>query len=472
MSAELESTLKRLLRLREGKARILKTRENTRIEFKQSFNFGSMPEYARTMMAYTNTDGGFIVYGVRNQPHEILGVNTAKFGAIDPAKITSFLNSHCSPELHWEMGTLEFGGALLGFLYTEPCFRKPVVTTATCGKELKEAEIYYRYRGQTSTIRFPELRSLIDALLDQERRGWLQHLSTISKAGAMNVAILDTLQGKLFGAGAPFLIDEGLLRQIKFIREGQFTEAAGAPTLRLVGEVRTVSGVTTAQVVQRGIHYDDLLTAFLASRPLSEDDAKSYLRESCHQMSAYSPIFYFVKRAGLTREQAVEFIQSARCGLRSTRATILQRLQGNQRIQPMSAVDSSVDIGSTPPASEIEKRLSGTKSLKMQRSILWRALQVSADSVQGTLQSAHAKTLLEAITHLDRSACLAHADALKQTVLNLFGTEFQKLNGNAQSTFRKAAAFLDEEINKPEDRGQESAVPLRRKAPPSGEGER
>jgi hypothetical protein len=36
MNAELESSLKRLLRLREGGGCILKTRESTRVEFKQS----------------------------------------------------------------------------------------------------------------------------------------------------------------------------------------------------------------------------------------------------------------------------------------------------------------------------------------------------------------------------------------------------------------------------------------------------
>lgn len=472
MTTESEASLMRLLRLRDGEPRILKTRENTSVEFKQSFNLGSMAEYARTMMAYANTDGGFIVFGVRNQPHEVLGVNAAKFDAVDPAKVTTFLNAHCSPEIQWEMGTVDFAGARLGFLYTEAHYRKPVVTTANCGKELKEAEIYYRYRGQTTTIRFPELRSLIDALLDQERRGWLQHLSTISKAGATNVAVLDTLQGKLFGAGAPFLIDEALLRQIKFIREGQFTEAAGAPTLRLVGEVKTVSGVTTAQVVQRGIHYDDLLTAFLAARPLSEDDAQSYLRESCHQMSAYSPIFYFLRRAHLSREQAADLIQSAKCGLRGTRNTILRRIQGAQHIQPISAVDRSTNLAGSCSSSDIESRLSSAKSLKAKRSTLWWALQVAPESLRGTIVSANAKTLLEAITNLDKHACIAHADALRQLLLNLFGTDFQKLDGIGQSTFRKTGAFLDEMINAPDPQGQQSAPPLRRKSAPSIEGER
>jgi hypothetical protein len=110
----------------------------------------------------------------------------------------------------------------------------------------------------------------------------------------------------------------------------------------------------------------------------------------------------------------------------------------------------------TRSVADIEAQLSGAKTLKTKRSVLWRTLEVSPDLVQGTLQSAYAKMLLEAITHLDRSACLAHANALKQMVLNLFGTEFQKLDGIAQSSFRKAAAFLDQQINEPDDRAKKA----------------
>jgi predicted HTH transcriptional regulator len=151
MSPESGLMLRRLLKLRDGAERILRTRENTQIEFKQSFNLASMPKYARTMAAYANTDGGFIVYGVKNAPHELVGINLERFEAADPAKVTSFLNAHCSPEIQWEMGTLELSGTVLGFIYTHVQYRKPVITTTSSGEELKEGEIYYRYRGQTTS---------------------------------------------------------------------------------------------------------------------------------------------------------------------------------------------------------------------------------------------------------------------------------------------------------------------------------
>ena len=118
MTVQLENHLIRILSLREGSSKILKNRESTQIEFKQSFNLASLPQYSRTMAAYANTEGGFLVFGVKNAPREIVGVNVRRFDSIESAKITSFLNDHLSPEISWELGLIEFAGFNLGFLYT------------------------------------------------------------------------------------------------------------------------------------------------------------------------------------------------------------------------------------------------------------------------------------------------------------------------------------------------------------------
>jgi hypothetical protein len=446
MPTEVENMLKGILCLRDDSTNILRTRESTQVEFKQSFGFGSMPEYVRTMVAFANTEGGFIVFGVRNSPHELLGLNASRFDSIDPAKVSSFLNAHCSPEIQWEIGTVDYAGVRLGFIYTFRHLRKPVLITATSGKELKEGDIYYRYRGQTTTIRYSELRTIIDNLLDQERRAWLQHLSTISEAGAANVAILDTLQGKLFGAGTPFLIDEALLRQIKFIREGQFTEAAGAPTLMLVGEVKTVSGVSTTRIVQRGIHFEDLVTAFLTSRPLSAEDAKSYLLESCHQLSAFAPIFYFVKQAKIPHNEAASFVRDAKSGLLNTRRSIVERLSKATSVMPVGTIERDGGTRVRQASSVIATEMASAKGLQAKRTMLWSVLSTSPEEILASLPSVPIQALLEAITHMERPACIKYADILKQMLLTLFGTEFQKMDRNGKSLFRKAVAFLDQEL--------------------------
>ena len=250
---DLIESIKILLHLRPG-TDILSNRESSQLEFKVSFNLGSGSEYARSMAAFANNEGGYIVFGVQDSPHKIVGIPRDRFDAVDPVKITEILNSCFSPEIVWDSGCIEIEGKTLGFIYTYQALEKPIVATKNSGKEIREAHIYYRYRAKTTTICYPELRNIIEDRLDRERKAWLQHLQTIGRSGPTKVGIIDTIQGKVFGGGAPFLIDEKLLRQLKFIRQGSFRDTGGQPILRLIGDVRTIDGVTIEKSVPTGIH--------------------------------------------------------------------------------------------------------------------------------------------------------------------------------------------------------------------------
>ena len=52
----------------------LNSRESSWLEFKEKFSFGSLSKYAKTMAAFANTQGGYIVFGVKNQPHRMVGI--------------------------------------------------------------------------------------------------------------------------------------------------------------------------------------------------------------------------------------------------------------------------------------------------------------------------------------------------------------------------------------------------------------
>jgi hypothetical protein len=448
MTEELEADLSRILSLRDGSADILRNRESTQIEFKRSFNLANLALYSKTMAAYANTGGGYIVFGVENSPRKVVGVNAQRFDSFEPAKMTTFLNAHWSPEIAWELGTVFFAGVSLGFLYIEEHLRKPVIVTANSGNELKEGEIYYRYRGQTAVIKYPELCAIIDARLDEERRAWFQHFNTIAHAGPTNVAVLDTIQGKMFGAGAPFLIDERLLRQIKFIREGHFTESAGAPALKLVGELLTLGQVTTDKVVQTGIHFEDLITTFLADRPIEPQDARSYLIEACHQMSPYAPIYYFVRRAGISNKDAVQALQQEKRGLRSTRKGITDRLSGVRAIKPTGSTEDTRPSQKLTTPQELAVCMGSALSQKAQRTALLSVLESSPSLIASTLPSIPVARLLESVTHLKQPQLKRHSKIVKSILLTLFTTEFDKMTSLMQSTFRKAVAFVDQELNK------------------------
>jgi predicted HTH transcriptional regulator len=67
----------------------LNSRENGRLEFKEQFNLGSVDEYAKTGAAFANAQGGYIVFGVKDAPRELVGLKSEHFNTFDSAKLTN-----------------------------------------------------------------------------------------------------------------------------------------------------------------------------------------------------------------------------------------------------------------------------------------------------------------------------------------------------------------------------------------------
>lgn len=233
----------------------LVSRESTSLEFKQSFNWGSKIQYAKTMAAFSNNRGGYIVFGVQNSPRNLIGLTSDKFEEIDEAKVGQYLNSIFSPEIKFEKFSIEVESKHVGILYTYPCEYLPVVSIKNDG-DIKESEIYYRYNATSEKIKYPELIKMIDEIRIKERQIWKNLLEKITRVGPSNAAILDIVKGKIEGKGGSLLIDKNLISKLKFIREGQFTEK-GAPTLKLVGTVEpvTVSEVTSLSEDGKDLKY-------------------------------------------------------------------------------------------------------------------------------------------------------------------------------------------------------------------------
>ena len=57
----------------------LKSRESNTIEFKESFNKGNTAKYAKTMAAYANNRGGYIIFGVKDNPRTVVGLTNNNF---------------------------------------------------------------------------------------------------------------------------------------------------------------------------------------------------------------------------------------------------------------------------------------------------------------------------------------------------------------------------------------------------------
>jgi hypothetical protein len=245
------SDFKKTLRFSGSTGIRIISREGTSLEFKESFNWSSKDKYGKSAAAFANNRGGFIVFGVKDKPRELVGLRTGNFEDLDEAKITEYLNSAFSPEIEFEKTIYEIRGNKVGLLLVHASKNKPVIAIKNDG-DIKEGEVYYRYIARSDKIKFPELRAIINHIQETERKHWMDLFERISRIGPGNTAVMDTVEGTIEGRGGTVIIDHKLLPKLKFIREGSFRES-GKPVLKLIGEVRPVTFMGPKKALGGGV---------------------------------------------------------------------------------------------------------------------------------------------------------------------------------------------------------------------------
>lgn len=245
--------------------------------------------------------------------------------------------------------------------------------------------------------------------------------------------------------GAYSSIDEKLLRQLRFIRQGSFRETGGPPTLRLIGDVRMIDGVKVEKAVPTGIHYDDLVTAFLANRSIDAEEAKTYLIECAHQNTPYSPVLYFLSQTRLTHEKAFELLDQEQTAMRHTVNAIKKRVVGAMRVSAFGKVDANIDISKILSANQllnvIKKSIDADK-----RSLIYQVLRKRPRLVRDVSLEIPAQKLFEAISNQSKSEILKGRNDILGTLLDIFVNKFGTLKGTERTSFRKAVAYIEEQL--------------------------
>lgn len=229
----------------------LKKRESYNLEYKQNFQLGdNLLKYLKTLVGMANNKGGQIIFGVLNSPHKPIGMTNQKLHEIDPKDIDARIREYFSPEIKWTMAFQDFQGRSFGMLSVEEAVIKPVVCKKNKSDVLREVAIYYRYRGETKEIEYPELYRLLETEREKERILWMKHIERISMVGPRNVHILDKYNGEISFGDRKVLLDKSLIDQLTFIREGHFTEkeGEGSPTLKLIGTIEGLIDVDNAAI--------------------------------------------------------------------------------------------------------------------------------------------------------------------------------------------------------------------------------
>ena len=234
----------------------LRSRESNTVEFKQSFNKGSKAAYAKTMAAYANNSGGYIIFGIQDSPRKIVGLKNDNFENLKQEVFTDAINSLFSPAIEWEMGMVilneekdDDNGVIvteqkkIGWIYAIESEIKPVIAQKDNNSEsITAGDVFYRYRARNGKIKLAEMERIISDRINRERENLLRVLEVIRKSGTANLGIVNYSDGKFstpYGVDVAFdrrLVTQ-VLKKAKFIKEGRFNETDGIPVIRVTGNI-------------------------------------------------------------------------------------------------------------------------------------------------------------------------------------------------------------------------------------------
>lgn len=218
-------------------------RESQSLEFKLNFQFASMAKYLKTIVSFSNNQGGMILFGVSDSPRKPLGMTNDNFNTIDSEKITEYLEKYFAPEILWEMEEHVIEGKKFGLFIISEAFDKPVICKTSAGK-VKEGEIYYRYRGRSEKIKYSEIQKIFYEREEKQKQLWMEHIEQIAQIGPQNISYIDLIRGEIPRKnGQNIVIDKSLLSSLKYVKEYESVEKEGAEALKIIGEIQGMETV-------------------------------------------------------------------------------------------------------------------------------------------------------------------------------------------------------------------------------------
>ena len=240
--------------LNRNDAGFLKSRESNTVEFKESFNKNSTAKYAKTMAAFSNNRGGYIIFGVKDNPRTIVGLKNDNFENMSQEQFSEAINSLFAPAMDWDCGmfTVDIDASdgtdtvrsmKIGWIYTSEAEYKPVIAQKpNDGEKINSGDVYYRYRARSERIKYAEMGRIMDERIAKEREGLLKLFEIIRDNKTANLGIVNYSNGKIstpYGVDVSFdrkLVTQ-VLKKAKFIKEGSFNETDGIPVIKVTGNI-------------------------------------------------------------------------------------------------------------------------------------------------------------------------------------------------------------------------------------------
>ncbi len=429
-----ESVLRKLFAPNKSNPDLIHGRESKTIEYKQSYNHAGMAQYFKTMAAFANTEGGYIIFGIGDSPRNFIGLTDKSKDQFENIRIEEFthnLNDYFQPEIRWNHTIFEYRNKAYGIIYTFPLKNKPCICSKVYDDSnkkysLEEGDIYYRYSGQSQKIKYAELRDIILKTAEHEAQLWRKLIKNISRIGISNVSLLNLNNGEIGVESGMIVMDKELVDKIKFVKEGSFVEKQGSPALKLIGtidNIKTTDGVLLTTPRLKAIEQEDIFVNFLMD---NETEAPlEFIKVIMNCSSGFQPIYFYIKQSGREIQDAIDFIENSRRTTQTVKL-LLERLRGRREVKL------------EPP-----KKESISSIHKMKYFNAWKDMKI--DSIESELmEDKKRKWFFQSFFLLDDETLVRNSKYYKDSLLSLYKersiSSFRPIIGD----FRKALCRLDE----------------------------
>lgn len=424
-----ETELKKLFEATKNNPEIIEQPEGVTVEYKKSFILNNSTQYFKTMAAFANREGGYLIFGIEDGERKLLGLSEKdleKFD-FDKTRWTTELNNYFAPELNWDKKIFEFKNKNYGIIYVQEAKNKPVLCKKA-GKELRESAIYYRYNAQTTEIKYPEL----DRILQQEiNRLFKKTIQKISEIDITEAAIFDLKNGKIETPKAEFCINKNLLKKMSYIREGSFVNKEGKPTLQIVGRVLEDkrSHLSEEKYVPTAINEYEIIKSFLKKEQVN--NAKEFIKQICCSRSGYLPVYYYMQLANLDISSLLSYIKGVQTSEKQAKDILVKRVE-EKKIDYMEI--KSTDSNASK---EKQKYVNLIYSGKITFNNHWNENNINY--------------LLQAICGIHKEAVQNNESSLRALLLEIYNNWFTNGHATLRNHFRRTICWIDEALYLPTD---------------------
>lgn len=218
----------------------INARESTDLEFKAELSLAVFKKSLKTIAAFANKGGGYIVFGVRDRPKTLIGIGDAW---LDEGIQSEYLVKNLVPVPVTHFFTARTHNKLIAVLHVEAASRPPVISICDLQSHpeneniLRQGVVYTRRRGQTSSISGEEFSQIMNARDQQTREEIFSFLARGKQVGFDKVVVAKAGVAKEGETGMTFYLPAAAAKDLNVIDRARLVQEGGAPAYEIQGTV-------------------------------------------------------------------------------------------------------------------------------------------------------------------------------------------------------------------------------------------